>query len=54
MSHRGSTRCTGAVPVHRLAEERAVMLLAPALKAPPQTLQRLAVLVESSAPACRL
>jgi transposase len=38
---------TGAVPAHRLAEERAVMLPAPALKAPPPTPARVAMPVES-------
>jgi transposase len=38
---------TGAVPVLRLAEERAVMLPAPTLKAPPALRQRVALPVES-------
>ena len=38
---------TKAVPVVRLAEERAVMLAAPALKAPPTIAQRVALPVES-------
>jgi transposase len=38
---------TGAVPALRLAEERAVMLPAPALKAPPRVPQRVALPVES-------
>ena len=38
---------TGAVPAVRLGEERAVMLPAPALKAPPPTPQRVATPVES-------
>ena len=38
---------TGAVPATRLAEERAVMLPAPALKAPPSVPQRVAIPVES-------
>ena len=38
---------TGAVPAHRLADERAVMLAAPALKAPAATPQRVALPVES-------
>ena len=38
---------TGAVPAHRLADERAVMLAAPALKAPQATPQRVALPVES-------
>ena len=38
---------TGAVPAVRLAEERAVMLPAPALKAPPRVATKVAVPVES-------
>jgi hypothetical protein len=38
---------TQAVPAVRLAEERAVMLPAPALKAAPATAQRVAMPVES-------
>ncbi len=38
---------TKAVPAVRLAEERAVMLAAPALKAPPPIAQRVALPVES-------
>lgn len=38
---------TGEVPMKRLAEERAVMLPAPALKAPPRTATRVALPVES-------
>ena len=38
---------TGAVPAVRLAEERAVMLPAPALKAPPAVPARVAIPVES-------
>lgn len=38
---------TGAVPAVRLAEERAVMLPAPALKAPPPVRSRVAIPVES-------
>lgn len=38
---------TGAVPARRLAEERAVMLSAPALKAPQRLPQRVALPVES-------
>lgn len=38
---------TGAVPALRLAEERAVMLPAPVLKAPPRVPQRVALPVES-------
>ncbi|RVT46678.1 IS21 family transposase [Rubrivivax albus] len=38
---------TGAVPAVRLAEERAVMLPAPALKAPPRIATKVAVPVES-------
>jgi transposase len=38
---------TGAVPTVRLAEERAVMLPAPALKAPPRIATKVAVPVES-------
>ena len=38
---------TGAVPALRLADERAVMLAAPALKAPPATPPRVALPVES-------
>ncbi len=38
---------TGAVPAVRLAEERAVMLPAPALKAPPRLATKVAVPVES-------
>jgi transposase len=38
---------TGAVPALRLAEERAVMLPAPALKAPPSIAAKVAVPVES-------
>ena len=38
---------TKAVPAVRLAEERAVMLPAPALKAPPRIVQRVAIPTES-------
>jgi transposase len=38
---------TGAVPAMRLAEERAVMLPAPALKAPPRVASKVATPVES-------
>ena len=38
---------TGEVPMKRLAEERAVMLPAPALKAPPRVATRVAMPVES-------
>jgi hypothetical protein len=38
---------TGAVPSARLAEERAVMLPAPALKAPAKTVTKLATPLES-------
>lgn len=38
---------TKAVPALRLAEERAVMLAAPALKSPPPIAQRVALPVES-------
>lgn len=38
---------TGEVPTHRLAEERAVMLPAPALKVAPAVAQRVALPVES-------
>ncbi len=44
---RGCTPPPGAVPAERLAEERAVMLPAPALKAPRRSATRVAMPVES-------